>query len=102
MMNFLSPTMISGKTMKDLDNRNRRNNIRVHGIPESVTDLTPAISKLFHKLLSDKPLSAFTCDGILRALRPKPTPDKPPCVIIMCMKEREREISFGHLGIQLA
>lgn len=64
--------------VEDLDNRNRRNIIQLCGIPESVTDLMPAISKLFYKLLPDKPLSAFTCDRIHRAPRPKPPPDKSP------------------------
>lgn len=73
--------------VEDLNNRNCHNNIRVHGISESATDHTPFISKFFHNLLPDIPLSAFTYDRIHRALRPKPTPDKPPCEIIMCMKK---------------
>lgn len=73
--------------VEDLDNRNRRHNIRLRGVPESVTDLMPMVSKIFHNLLPDRPSSAFTCDRIHRALRPKPTPDKPPRDIIMCMKD---------------
>lgn len=73
--------------VEDLDNRNRRNNIRVRGIPESVTELFPAVSKVFHSLLPDRPMSAFACDRIHRALRPKPPPDRPPRDIIMCMKD---------------
>lgn len=56
--------------VEDLDNRNRRHNIRLRGVPESVTDLMPTVTKIFHNLLPDKPLSAFTCDRIHRALRP--------------------------------
>lgn len=73
--------------IEDLDNRNRRNNIRVRGVPESVTDINHAITKLFHNLVPDKPPSAFACDRMHRALRPKPTADKPPRDIIMCMKD---------------
>lgn len=73
--------------VEDLDNRNRRHNIRLRGVPETVTDLMPTVSKIFHNLLPDRPPSAFTCDRIHRALRPKPTPDKPPRDIIMCMKD---------------
>lgn len=73
--------------VEDLDNRNRRHNIRVRGVPGSVTDLIPTVSKIFHNLLPDKPLSVFTCDRIHRALRPKPTPDKPPRDIILYMKD---------------
>lgn len=73
--------------VEDLDNRNRRHNIRLRGVPETVTDLMQTVSKIFHNLLPDKPMSAFKCDRIHRALRPKPTPDKPPRDIIMCMKD---------------
>lgn len=73
--------------VEDLDNRNCHNNIRLRGIPESVTDLMPAIYKLFHNLLPDKPLSAFTCDKIHRALRPKLPSDKPPYDVTLCMKD---------------
>lgn len=73
--------------VKDLDNRNRPQNIRVCGVPETVTDLMPTVSRIFYNLLPDKPLSAFTCDRIHRALRPKLTPDKPPRDIIMCIKD---------------
>lgn len=73
--------------VEDLDNRNRHNNIRVRGIPESVTDLNQAITKLFHSLVPDKLLSDFACDRLHRALWPKPTPDKPPRDVIMCIKD---------------
>ena len=60
--------------VEDLDNRNRRQNIRIRGIPESTTDLLPAVSQVFHGLLPEKQLSAFACDRIHRALRPNPPP----------------------------
>ena len=73
--------------VEDLDNRNRRQNIRIRGIPESITDLMPAVSKIFQSLLPEKSLSAYACDRIHRALRPKPPPDGPPRDVIMCMKD---------------
>ena len=73
--------------VEDLDNRNRRQNIRIRGIPESTTDLLPAVSQIFHGLLPEKQSSAFACDRIHRALRPKPTPENPPRDVIMCMKD---------------
>lgn len=73
--------------IEDLDNRNRRNNLRVRGVPESVTDLLPAIQKLFQSLLPDSPLSAFSCGRIHRALRPPPPPEKPPRDIVLCLKD---------------
>lgn len=72
--------------VEDLDNKNRRHKIRVRCFTETVTDLMPGVSNIFHNLLPDKPLSAFTCDRIYRALRPKTTPKKPRKDIIMCMK----------------
>lgn len=56
--------------LEDLDNRNRRSNLRVQGIPETVT--LPTVQTLFQSLLPDSPLSVFTCDRIHRALCPKP------------------------------
>lgn len=56
---------------EDLDDRNKRHNIRLRGVPEAVTDMIQAVSKIFHNLLPDKPMSAFICDRIHRALRPQ-------------------------------
>lgn len=39
--------------IEDLDNRNRRNNLRIRGIPESITDLIPTMIRLFKSLLPD-------------------------------------------------
>lgn len=50
----LSDTVIQLQShLKDLDNRNRRNNLRMRGIPETVTDLLPSVQKLFRSLLPD-------------------------------------------------
>lgn len=63
--------------MEDLDNCNRRNNIMVSGLPETVTDLSTAIKKLFHSMLPDQPEAFFISDRIHRALGPKPLPENP-------------------------
>lgn len=73
--------------VEDLDNRNRRNNLRLRGIPESETDLIPTVIRLFKSLLPDRDSAAFKCDRIHRALRPKPPDDKPPRDIVLCMKD---------------
>ncbi|CAI9568732.1 unnamed protein product [Staurois parvus] len=73
--------------VEDLDNRNRRNNLRVRGIPESVFDLSQTITKLFKSLLPDRDPGSFACDRIHRTLRPKPPNDKPPRDIVLCMKD---------------
>lgn len=73
--------------VEDLDNRNRRNNLRLRGIPESETELIPTVIRLFKSLLPDHESAAFKCDRIHRALRPKPPDDKPPRDVILCMKD---------------
>lgn len=62
--------------VEDLDNR--RNNLRLRGIPETVTDLVTATTNLFHALLPDTPTKAFVCDRLHLALRSKPPVDNPP------------------------
>lgn len=54
--------------VKDLDNLNRSTNLRIHEVHESVIQLMPAVSKLFHNLLFEIPLSSFAYDRIHRAL----------------------------------
>lgn len=73
--------------VEDLDNRNRRNNLRLRGIPESYTDLIPTANRIFKSLLPEQDDFAFICDRIHRALRPKPPADKPPRDIVLCMKD---------------
>lgn len=74
--------------VEDPDNRNRRNNLRLRGIPEAVTDLIAAANKLFHTLLPSAPATAFVCDRIHRALSPNPPADKPQWDVIICLKGR--------------
>lgn len=57
---------------------NRRNNLQLRGILESVTDLVSDTSRLFHSLLPDAPTKAFACDRVHRALCLKPPVEKPP------------------------
>lgn len=72
--------------LEDLDNRNRRNNIRVRGLPETVVDLPASVKAIFYSLLPEHADKAFTCDRIHRALQPKPPPEKHPRDIVMCFK----------------
>lgn len=73
--------------IEDLDNRKRRNNLRLRGIPESETELIPTVIRLFKSLLLDCDSTAFTHDRIHRALRPKPPADKPPRDVVLCMMD---------------
>lgn len=81
----LSDTVLQLQThLEDIDNHNRRNNIRVRGVPETVVDLQAAVETIFHSLL---PEHLDTCDRIHWTIQPKPPLEKPPRDIVMCLKE---------------
>lgn len=73
--------------VEDLDNRGRRHNLRIRGMPETVsTDhLSPAVTSLFNDLLNRPPLTQITMERIHRALRPKGRDTDPPWDIICCI-----------------
>lgn len=88
--------------MEDLDNRNRRINLRIRGAPESIKDLIAYSTKLFQFLLPDQDPLSFKCDQIHCAMRAKPPPDKPPRDIVLCMKDFlvKEEIMCAARGIR--
>lgn len=57
----------------DQENRARRNNIRIRGLPESVenTDLSPAVIAIFNDLLHKEKEAPIELDRVHRALGPK-------------------------------
>lgn len=69
---------------EDLENRSRRNNLRVRGLPESVVfdRLSPAILNIFNDLLGCPPLTTIKMERLHRALRPKGKPLDPPRDVI--------------------
>uniref|UniRef100_A0A803K9Z1 L1 transposable element RRM domain-containing protein n=1 Tax=Xenopus tropicalis TaxID=8364 RepID=A0A803K9Z1_XENTR len=70
---------------EDAENRSRRNNIRLHGIPETATDLEPLLTDMFQGLLPDTPPERLEMDRAHRALRPKPSPEERPRDVIVRM-----------------
>lgn len=58
--------------VEDLDNRGRRHNLRVRGLPESVEQeqILPAVTDLFNRLLDRPRHSLIAMERIHRALRP--------------------------------
>lgn len=68
---------------EDLENRSRRNNIRLVGVPEGLEGTSPTefISKLLQKLLhlDDVPL----LDRAHRSLQAKPRPNQPPRAFVI-------------------
>lgn len=64
---------------EDHENRNRRNNLRVRGIPETVSTphILPTLKKLFNDLLGDPETSQIEIDRAHRTLGPKnPDPNR--------------------------
>lgn len=73
--------------MEDMDNRGRRHNLRVCGLPESVETepLTATIIGLFNNLL-DRPVQTVV-ERIHRALRPKGRETDPPRDVVCCLED---------------
>lgn len=70
--------------LDDLENRNRRNNIRLKGVPESIhaTALIPTLTKFFNTILNKEPDTSIEFDRAHRALRPQSTdPARPRDVV---------------------
>lgn len=100
--------------LEDLDNRGRRNNIRVRGLPESEgpEDLHETLQLLFNNLLGDPPNKPIEMDRAHRALRPKGPISRPRDVIcrvhsfplkevIMRKARTTKKILFENTQVQL-
>lgn len=73
--------------LEDLDNRGRRHNLRVRGLPETIEgeQLLPSITDLFNKLLNRPPQTHIEMERFHRALRPKGRDTDPPRDIVCCI-----------------
>uniref|UniRef100_A0A8C5PC04 Transposase n=1 Tax=Leptobrachium leishanense TaxID=445787 RepID=A0A8C5PC04_9ANUR len=72
------------RSVDDLDNRGRRNNVRIRGVPESedAEDIPLTLRTLFNALLERPPDTPILLDRAHRALRPRGAPSAPPRDII--------------------
>uniref|UniRef100_A0A8C5M4F6 Uncharacterized protein n=1 Tax=Leptobrachium leishanense TaxID=445787 RepID=A0A8C5M4F6_9ANUR len=70
------------RRLDDLENRSRRNNIRVRGARESITDLEAYLAHIFNTILADRVAYPSSFDRAHRALRPRPADQAPPRDII--------------------
>lgn len=70
--------------VEDLDNRGRRHNLRVRGLPESVDNdqILPAVTDLFNRLLDRPRHTPIAMERIHRALRPRGRDTDPPRDIV--------------------
>lgn len=73
--------------LEDLDNRGRRHNLRIRGLPETIDrdQLENSVINLFNNLLDRPPLSPIQMERIHRALRPKGRESDPPRDVICCI-----------------
>uniref|UniRef100_A0A8C5QBF6 Uncharacterized protein n=1 Tax=Leptobrachium leishanense TaxID=445787 RepID=A0A8C5QBF6_9ANUR len=70
------------RRLDDLENRSRRNNIRVRGIRETITDLDACLAHVFNYILEDRAVHPSSFDRAHRALRPRPSDTAPPRDVI--------------------
>lgn len=73
--------------MEDLDNRGRRYNVRVRGIPESIEQnhIIQATIQIFNDLLGRPPESPIEYERLHRALKPRGRDSDPPRDVICCL-----------------
>ena len=59
--------------LEDLENRNRRNNLRIRGLPEATgdNDLEPSLRGILNTILGRPPTDPLRFDRVHRALRPR-------------------------------
>ena len=75
--------------MEDLDNRGRRQNLRVRGLPESVEGdlVSQSVVGLFNYILDRPPQTDIDLVRIHRALRPKGKDTDPPRDVVCCLAD---------------
>lgn len=97
---------------EDAENRARRGNLRIRGLPESITDLQGTITAFFQELAPDIPVECLKFDHIHRELFSLTPFSNPRDVIIKfhfyCTKVRlsqaayaKSELLFGNHRLQL-
>lgn len=57
--------------LKDFENRDRRSNLRIRGIPEVITDVQSTVTALFQKLAPSIPIKCLEMDRVHGALAPR-------------------------------
>lgn len=77
------------RQVEDLENRSRRHNLRLRGLPEIVEhdQLTSVVSEIFNNLLGRPPQTPVKMERIHRALRPKGKSTDPPRDVICCISD---------------
>lgn len=81
------------RQMEDLDNRGRRNNIRIRGLPEAIkpTEIEGALQKIFNSILGRPQESTIDFDRAHRALSASQQSEQPRDVICCLHSHRLKE-----------
>ncbi|KAK7907598.1 hypothetical protein WMY93_016210 [Mugilogobius chulae] len=94
--------------VEDLENRTRRNNLRVIGLPEGLEGRTavPFMSQFFVDVLRDESfINPPELERAHRALRPKPAEQEKPRPVIVCFlrfQDKERVLAISRKKGQLS
>ena len=102
------------RQLEDLDNRGRRRNLRVRGVPEIIEgdQIQREVTTLFNSIVGKPPQTLIDLERIHRALRPRGRDTDPPRDIICCMsdfklkeeilnKARGQRLYCGDTSVQL-
>ncbi|XP_040197765.1 olfactory receptor 1468-like [Rana temporaria] len=75
--------------LEDLENKGRRHNLRVRGLPEAVESdrIRPEVTSIFNSILQRPLDTQITMERIHRALRPRGRDTDPPRDIICCLTD---------------
>ncbi|KAM9299326.1 uncharacterized protein PAF06_016378 [Gastrophryne carolinensis] len=77
--------------LEDLENRSRRVNIRIRGLPESIEDVPATVTALLQELIPSMPIDRLELDRAHRALGPKRSDGLPRDIVVKptfyCTKE---------------
>lgn len=77
--------------LEDKENRDRRSNLRIRGIPETVLDLQATMTALFQELQPGIPVERLEMDRVHRALAPRKTNGPPRDIIVTFHYYRTKE-----------
>uniref|UniRef100_A0A803JMB6 L1 transposable element RRM domain-containing protein n=1 Tax=Xenopus tropicalis TaxID=8364 RepID=A0A803JMB6_XENTR len=75
------------RQLEDQENRGRRNNIRIRGLPEAVKkeDIIPVLLQLFNKILKNDPVVGIEIERAHRVQKSKVAPPNSPRDILCCL-----------------
>ncbi|KAM4652117.1 cilia- and flagella-associated protein 74 [Discoglossus pictus] len=77
--------------IEDLENRSRRHNIRVRGVPRTTQDLAGYLKETFTAILPDQPKEVLEIEQAHRALGGASNPEAPKDVVVRFLRQQARD-----------